>query len=67
MNKDYIDNKECAFLDLSIHINNGELNTKIYDKRDELSFPIVNDWFVDGDVTILWYLHIIIDLNYLYL
>ena len=29
---------------------NGKLNTKIYDKRDDFSFPIVNYPFLDGDV-----------------
>ena len=32
----------CPFLDLDIYITNGKLNTKIYDKRNDFSFPIVN-------------------------
>ena len=40
------------FLDLDIYIINGNLNTKIYDKRDDFSFPIVNYPFLDGDVSL---------------
>ena len=42
LNKANIDYIERLFLDLSIHIDNGKLNTKIYNKRDDFSFPIVN-------------------------
>ena len=38
------------FLDLDITINQGKLNTKVYDKRDDFSFPIVNFPHLDGDV-----------------
>ena len=38
------------FLDLDISINQGKLNTKVYDKRDDFSFPIVNFPHLDGDV-----------------
>ena len=43
-------NKHCPFLDLDLHICDNKLNTKIYDKRDDFSFPIVNYPFLDGDV-----------------
>ena len=42
--------KISPFLDLSIHIDNGQLNTKIYDKVGDFSFLIVNYPFLDGDV-----------------
>ena len=43
LNEANSDNKECLFLDLSIHIDNGKLNTKIYDERDVFfPFLIVN-------------------------
>ncbi len=40
------------FLDLDITIENGSLITKIYDKRDDFNFPIVNFPFLDGDIPI---------------
>ena len=50
LNKANTNNDHCPFLDLDIYIINGKLNTKIYDKRDDFSFPIVNYPFLDGDV-----------------
>ena len=50
LNKANTDNQHCSFLDLDINITNGKLETKIYDKRDDFSFPIVNYPFLDGDV-----------------
>ena len=38
------------FLDLDISISQNQLKFKIYDKRDDFSFPIVNFPFLDGDV-----------------
>ena len=38
---------EAPFLDLSI--TNGIVSSKIYDKRDEFNFEIVNFLFLDGD------------------
>ena len=43
-------NVHTPFLDLDITIDKGNLTTKIYDKRDDFSFPIVNFPFLDGDV-----------------
>ena len=34
--------KEAAFLDLHLSISNDIVSTKIYDKRDDLDFEIVN-------------------------
>ena len=50
LNKANTDNKHCPFLDLDIRLCDGNLHTKIYDKRDDFSFPIVNYPFLDGDV-----------------
>ena len=50
LNKANTNNQHCPFLDLDIHISNGNIDTKIYDKRDDFSFPIVNYPFLDGDV-----------------
>ena len=41
---------EAAFLDLHLSITNGIVSTKIYDKRDDFDFEIVNFPFLDGDV-----------------
>ncbi len=38
------------FLDLDVTIENGSLITKIYDKRDNFNFPIVNFPFLYGDI-----------------
>ena len=35
---------------LNLCISNGTVSTKIYDKRDDLNFDIVNFPFLDGDV-----------------
>ena len=41
---------EAAFLNLNLSIHNDIVSTKIYDKRDDLNFDIVNFPFLDGDV-----------------
>ena len=38
-------------LDLNLSIHNDIVSTKIYDKRDDFNFDIVNFPFFDGDVT----------------
>ena len=38
------------FLDLDLSISNGIVSSKIYDKRDDFNFEIVNFPFLDGDV-----------------
>ena len=38
------------FLDLNLSIHNDIVSTKIYDKRDDINFDIVNFPFLDGDV-----------------
>ena len=37
-------------MDLHLSISNGFVSSKIYDKRDEFDFDIVNFPFLDGDV-----------------
>ena len=44
------DSCHTPFLDLDITIENGSLITKIYDKRDDFDFPIVNFPFLEGDI-----------------
>ena len=41
---------EAPFLNLNLCISNGTVSTKIYDKRDDFDFDIVNFPFLDGDV-----------------
>ena len=37
-------------MDLHLSISDGFVKTKIYDKRDDFNFDIVNFPFLDGDV-----------------
>ena len=37
-------------MDLNLCISHGTVSTKIYDKRDDFDFDIVNFPFLDGDV-----------------
>ena len=41
---------EASFFDLHLSISDGFVQTKIYDKRDDFDFDIVNFPFLDGDV-----------------
>ena len=38
------------FLDINLSIHNDIVSTKIYDKRDDFNFDIINFPFIDGDV-----------------
>ena len=42
LNKANTSYKEAAFLDLHLSISNDIVSTKIYDKRDDFDFVIVN-------------------------
>ena len=42
---------EAPFLDLNLSITNGIVSSKIYDKRVDFNFEIVNFPFLDGDVS----------------
>ena len=50
LNKAYTSDTEATFLDLHLSISNDIVSTKIYDKRDDFEFEIVNLPFLDGDV-----------------
>ena len=50
LNKANASDTEAAFLDLNVSIHNDIVSTKIYDKRDDFNFDIVNFPFLDGDV-----------------
>ena len=42
LNKANTSDTEAAFLDLRLSISNDVVSTKIYDKRDDFDFEIVN-------------------------
>ena len=50
LNRTNSSDTEAPFLDLNLCICNGTVSTKIYDKRDDFDFDIVNFPFPDGDV-----------------
>ena len=50
LNKANSSDTEAPFLDLNLLITNGMVSSKIYDKRDDFNFEIVNFTFLDGDV-----------------
>ena len=50
LNKSNSSDTEAAFLDLNLSIPNGIVSSKVYDKRDDFDFEIVNFLFLDGDV-----------------
>ena len=50
LNKANISDTEAPFLDLHLSVENGFVSSKIYDKRDDFDFDIVNFPFLDGDV-----------------
>ena len=49
LNKANSSDTEAPFLDLNLCISNGTVSTKIYDKREDFDFDIVNFPFLDGD------------------
>ena len=50
LNKANTSDTEAAFLDLHLSISNDIISSKIYHKRDDFDFEIVNFTFLDGDV-----------------
>ena len=51
LNKANISVTEARFLDLHLSVSNGFVSSKIYDKRDDFDFDIIENFpFVDGDV-----------------
>ena len=50
LNKANASDPEAVFLDLNLSIHNDIVSTKIYDRRDDFNFDIVNFPFINGDV-----------------
>ena len=50
LNKANSSDTEASFLDLNLSIINGIVFSKIYDKRDDFDFEIVNFPFFYGDI-----------------
>ena len=50
LNKASTSDKEAAYLDLHLSISTDIVSTKIYVKRDNFDYEIVNFPFLDGDV-----------------
>ena len=50
LNKANSSDTDASFLDLNLSITNDIVSSKIYDKRDDFNFEIVNFPFLDGDV-----------------
>ena len=50
LNKTNASDTEAPFLDLHLSISYGFVSSRIYDKRDDFDFDIVNFPFLDGDV-----------------
>ena len=50
LNKTNETNLSAPFLDLDLFINNEIISSKMYDKRDDFNFGIVNYPHLDGDV-----------------
>ena len=48
LNKANVSDAEASFLDLHLSISDGFVKTKIYDKRDDFDFDIVNFPFLDS-------------------
>ena len=53
LNKANVSDAEASFLDLHLSISDGFVKTKIYDKRDDFDFDIVNFPFLDGGGRVL--------------
>lgn len=50
LNKANISDTSAPFLDLDLSVSNGIISSKIYDKRDDFNFKIMNYPHLDGDV-----------------
>ena len=50
LNKANVSDTEAPFLDLRLSISDGFVKSKIYDKRDDFNFDIVNFPFLYDDV-----------------
>ena len=50
LNKTNVSDTEASFSDLLLSISDGFVKTKMFDKRDDFDFDIVNFPFLDGDI-----------------
>ena len=50
LNKAHTSDKETSFIDLNIKVIGSDVHTRVYDKRDDFGFPIVNFLWLSGDV-----------------
>ena len=50
LNKTGTDDLKTPILDLDIKIVHGEIQTSVYDKREDFGFCIVNFPWLDGDI-----------------
>ena len=50
LNKANASDNEAAFSDLNLSIHDDTVSNKIYDKRNDFDFDIINFPFLDGDV-----------------
>ena len=50
LNKANVSDTETSFLDLHLSLSDGFVKTKIFDKRGDFDFDIVDFPFLDGDV-----------------
>ena len=50
LNKANYSDTEAPFSDLNLLITNGIVSSKLFDKRDDYNFEIVNFLFLDGDI-----------------
>ena len=55
LNKANTSDTKAPFLDLHLSIPNGFVSSKIYDKRDDFDFDIVNFPFLDGSTSFSTY------------
>ena len=49
-NKANASDKETSFLDLNIKVVGSNIHTSVYDKRDDVGYPIVNFTWLSGEV-----------------
>ena len=65
LNKTNTSDTEAPFLNLHLSGSNGFVSSKIYDKRDDFDFHIVNFPFFDGDVPVLVFVSWSLCLSYI--
>ena len=54
LNKTNSSDTEAPFLDLNLSLTNGIVSSKIYDKRDDFNFEIVNFRWRCSSLPFLW-------------